>query len=133
MEAQVAIQECEKWEWVRSLFRLGVGWLVPTPIFLNSPTNSEPEIMTKYRISSNQTSTNLGDEAVILNHQKGLYYSLDSVGQTVWNYVQEKPATLEELVAIVGEKYEVDEHILKEDIQELIDDLLKEKLIEAMA
>lgn len=89
--------------------------------------------MTKYKILSTQTSTNLGDEVVILDHQRGLYYSLDSVGQTVWNYVQEKPATLEELVAIVGEKYEVDEQVLKEDIQELIDDLLKEKLIEATA
>lgn len=75
-------------------------------------------------------SSNLGDEVVILDHKKGFYYSLDNVGQMVWDYIQKQTTTLDELVVLVEEKYDVKVEILRTDIQELLDDLLKEKLIE---
>ncbi len=84
----------------------------------------------KYKLSSQQLSSSLSDEIVILNHAKGFYYGLDNVGALVWDYLGKTAASVDEIVAQVKENYDVGTDTCQSDVQELLNDLLKEKLVE---
>jgi hypothetical protein len=82
----------------------------------------------KYQLSSTQLSTFIGDEVVVLDHQKGIYYSLDNVGATVWNKIQEKPHSLTEMTEYITDLYEVDYETCRSDIKGLLQELVSLKL-----
>jgi hypothetical protein len=75
-------------------------------------------------------SSSLGDEVVILNHKDGVYYGLEEVGMLVWEQLQAAPQTVAELADKVCEKYEITPEKCQADIQNLLNDLVKEKLVE---
>jgi hypothetical protein len=84
----------------------------------------------KYKLTNRQMSSSLGDEVVILNHKDGVYYGLEEVGMLVWEQLQATPQTIDELVEKVCERYEIEPSICQTDIQNLLADLIKEKLVE---
>ena len=86
----------------------------------------------KYQLTNRQMSSVMGDEVVILNHADGVYYNLEEVGAFVWEKLQSQSMTFEEIVEIVCEHYEVEATVCKQDIKKLLDDLIKEKLIEGV-
>jgi hypothetical protein len=57
--------------------------------------------------ASEQLSSNMGGETVILNLADSTYYGLDPVGTRVWDLVQE-PKTVREVVDTLLQEYEVD-------------------------
>jgi len=84
----------------------------------------------KYQLTSDQISSKVAGETVILNHKKGAYYGLDEVGILVWDLLEKGPQTVESLCeAVVGE-YDVDEGTCKSDLEVLLNDLMAEKLVE---
>lgn len=84
-----------------------------------------------FRLSEQQISTSLAGESVILNHQKGMYYSLNEVGTLVWEFIEkQKQVSFGELVQVVIESYDIDEETCKNDLEILLTDLLNEKLLE---
>jgi Coenzyme PQQ synthesis protein D (PqqD) len=84
----------------------------------------------KYQLTNRQMSSTIGDEVVILNHKEGVYYSLEEVGTFIWEQLQAKPQTIDELVGSVCINYEIDEEECRADIQKLLHDLTLEKLVE---
>lgn len=84
-----------------------------------------------FRLSEQQISTSLAGESVILNHQKGMYYSLNEVGTLVWEFVEkQKQVTFAQMIQVVVENYAIDEETCKNDLEVLLTDLLNEKLLE---
>lgn len=79
--------------------------------------------------SSNQVSSQLVDETVILNLQNGTYYGLNSVGALIWSLIQQ-PRTLDELCAAVTAQYAVDDATCARDIIALLHDLASHSLVE---
>ena len=77
----------------------------------------------------NQVFSNLGDEAVILHLGKGAYYGLNDVGALVWNLLQ-KPIEVQDIVDHVITRYEVGKQKCLADTLELLNRLLRAKLIE---
>ena len=57
----------------------------------------------------------LDGEAVILNLASGIYFGLDAVATSIWNAVQ-AGRTLDEIVAVLVEQYEVDVQTLASDV-----------------
>lgn len=55
---------------------------------------------------TDHASCELGDEAVVLNLQNGIYYGLDPVGARVWRLLQQ-PRSLAELCSLVVEEFDV--------------------------
>ena len=86
--------------------------------------------MTKYQLTSDQISSKVAGETVILNHSKGAYYGLNEVGVVVWDNLEKGPQTLDSLCEAVVSEYEVDAEICKGDINILLKDLIAEKLVE---
>ena len=77
----------------------------------------------------NQVFSNLGEEAVILHLGKGAYYGVNEVGALVWNLLQ-KPVRVNDIVAEVIGKYGVRKERCLADTLELLQRMLRAKLIE---
>lgn len=79
--------------------------------------------------ASDQVSSDLGGEAVILNMESGVYHGLNEVGARVWNLI-EQPKTVKEIKDILVEEYEVEPQICQNDLFALLKDLQAAGLIE---
>jgi hypothetical protein len=86
----------------------------------------------KYQLTSNQISSKVAGETVILNHTKGAYYGLDEVGVLIWDVLETGPQTIDSLCQAVIEEYEVDAETCRADIDGLLKDLISEKLVEVI-
>jgi hypothetical protein len=90
--------------------------------------------MTKILINStvvmadDVVSCDLDGEAAILNLKDGVYYGLDPVGAKIWNLIQ-KPMVLNDVVEIIWDEYDVDINRCKDDIFELVEELLNNGLV----
>jgi hypothetical protein len=84
----------------------------------------------KYQLTSEQISSKVAGETVILNHNKGAYYGLDEVGVLVWDTLESGPQTIDELCDVVVHTYDVDMDTCREDVDSLLKDLISEKLVE---
>ncbi len=69
------------------------------------------------------------DEAVIVNLELGIYYSLDPVGAMIWGLI-EQGASNTQIVEKLSQTFKLSTNIEK-DIEEFIDLLLAEELIAA--
>lgn len=84
----------------------------------------------KYQLTSEQISSKVAGETVILNHSKGAYYGLDEVGVLIWDTLEKGPQTIESLCDAVTSEYDVDPDTCKSDIDGLLKDLISERLVE---
>ncbi|MFB2895109.1 lasso peptide biosynthesis PqqD family chaperone [Aerosakkonemataceae cyanobacterium BLCC-F50] len=79
--------------------------------------------------ASDQISSDLSGEAVILNLKSGVYYGLNSVGAWIWNLIR-KPKTVSEIRATILAEYEVESEQCNRDLLVLLQQLKAEGLIE---
>ena len=90
--------------------------------------------MTKISINTNivvedeVVSCDLDGEAAILNLKDGVYYGLDPIGAKIWNLIQ-NPRTLNDVVEKIWEEYDVEKDKCRDDIFELIEELLTNGLV----
>lgn len=82
-----------------------------------------------FHVSKDQVSSNLGDEAVILDHQKGIYYGLNPTGAYVWNFIK-KPKNFEEICTAVAKQYDIEAARAEQDVAKLLTDMIKQGLVE---
>ena len=71
--------------------------------------------------SDEQVHTSLGDEAVILGLQDGVYYGLDAVGARVWALVA-VPRRVSEIIALLVEEFDVSAERCERDVIALLGD-----------
>jgi Coenzyme PQQ synthesis protein D (PqqD) len=80
-------------------------------------------------VAKDQVSSDVGDESVILNMKNGSYYGLDPVGRRVWSMMQTSQR-IDELHKAMLEEFDVEPARCEQDLMELLEQLLKEGLIE---
>ncbi len=68
-------------------------------------------------------------EMVLLDMESENYFGLDEVGTSIWQAMQEKK-TLQEVFEVLLEQYDVEEEVLKKDLSDFVDKLLKSGLVE---
>jgi hypothetical protein len=68
------------------------------------------------------------NEAVILNLENGIYYSLNPVGTRLWELFDGKKS-IRDLAQVLTEEYDVDPKTAEQDIIALVEDLLQEGLV----
>lgn len=86
----------------------------------------------KYQLTSDQISSKVAGETVILNHSKGAYYGLDEVGVLIWDTLEKGPQTIDTLCDVVAGEYDVDVAACKNDIDGLLQELISENLVEVI-
>lgn len=88
----------------------------------------------KFRLSDQQISTSLSGEAVILNHKKGIYFSLNEVGTFVWEQLENNQIkTFGELKNAILNEFDIDDATCKSDLIHILSELINEKLVQEVA
>jgi hypothetical protein len=80
-------------------------------------------------VMDNVVSCDLDGEAAILNMDDGVYYGLDPIGAKIWNFIQ-KPILIDDVVELILNEYDVEPEHCREDILELIVELMNNGLVE---
>ena len=83
----------------------------------------------KIRIAEGVIHKTVGDEIVLLDLDRGVYYGLDRVGARVWELV-ESDHTLPQIIDVLLAEYEVTRAELERDVATLLDQLAARKLIQ---
>ena len=74
-------------------------------------------------------SSDVASSVVLLNLKNGVYYELKEVGTRIWNLIQQ-PRSVQSILDILVEEYEVDAERCEADLLALADDLAKHGLIQ---
>jgi hypothetical protein len=78
--------------------------------------------------SANQMSTQLDDEAIVLDLESGIYYGLAQVGARIWAILQQ-PTTCTQIVDALRDEYDVDPNDLKTDVLAFVRELHENRLV----
>lgn len=81
------------------------------------------------QVSANQVSSNLGDEAVVLNFENGIYYGLNPVSARIMELLAE-PRTVRSIHEVLLEEYDVESERCRQDLINLLEKLREHDLIE---
>ena len=82
-----------------------------------------------YQRSQEAIFSEVGEDIVALNVERGNCYGMEQVTATVWQLLS-SPQTLEQICGRLVEIYEVDPQTCQSEVQTLIDDLEAEGLIQ---
>lgn len=86
-------------------------------------------LQTRVKLISDQASTSVADERVILHLEKGVYYGLDAVGSRIWSLLDEwRPLT--EIRDRILEEYDVERERCETEILAFVRDLAEHGLIQ---
>ena len=86
----------------------------------------------RFVVSPDQVSCDLGGQAAILHLKTAIYYGLDPVGARVWDLLR-TPKTLAEIRDALLAEYDVEPDRCERDLRELLDKLAAGRLIEILA
>lgn len=89
-------------------------------------------LQTIVKAATNQVRADLNQEAVVLNLSNGVYYGLNPMATTVWDFIQQPQSVAQIIERITGE-YEVDYARCERDVKTLLEDLKKYELIEVVS
>jgi hypothetical protein len=88
-----------------------------------------PEIWQKVFIRNPDVNATIPEnEAVLLNLDNGYYYTLDRVGTAIWQQMTGEHS-LDAIVSLLCARYEVMEQVARQDLADLVSDLLREGLL----
>ena len=78
----------------------------------------------KYIRNNKTISGRLSDELVMMDMEKGMYFSLNPVATRIWDLL-EKPLTLDDLCGLLMEEYEVGEEQCRSEVGEVIAEMVR--------
>jgi hypothetical protein len=81
--------------------------------------------------STNQVSSDLGGEAVILQVESGVYYGVNAVGAAIWSLLRE-PRTVQEIQDAILREFAVDAERCQKDVMAILRRFEAEGLIEVL-
>ena len=82
----------------------------------------------RVRVPDDVLISNLQEESVILNLDSERYYGLDDVG-TRFLSVLNTADSIEAAYKVLRDEYDVDAHSLRQDLLELVEDLVKQGIL----
>lgn len=80
--------------------------------------------MKKFQRNSNTISSRLQDDLVMMDIDKGKYFSLNPVATRIWDLI-EKPLSLDELCKLLMEEYEVEAEQCRTDVDEVLAEMVR--------
>jgi hypothetical protein len=70
----------------------------------------------------------IDDETVMMDVEKGAYYGLNNIGSAIWDALEE-PKTISNLIDVLTKKYEVSSEECEKDITPFIEQMTKAELL----
>ena len=87
------------------------------------------DLSTKVVASSEMLTSNMVDEAIVLNLPKGMYYGLNTVGLRTWQLIQQ-PQRISDVYSILLDEYDAEPAQCQQDLLDFLHDLYEQKLIQ---
>jgi hypothetical protein len=87
---------------------------------------------TRVKATSDQVSSELGQEVVILHVKNGIYYGLDQVGVVIWKKLQEG-CQVSDIVGSVMSEFDVGAKQCEEDVFRILSELIDAQLVQVEA
>lgn len=87
------------------------------------------DMNTIWQVSQKVLSSKIDEEVILMSFEADSYFGIDPVGSRIWELLSEKPASINELVVILVDEYEVDEETCRKQVQIFIDEMYTKKLI----
>ena len=84
--------------------------------------------MSKYLRNSKTISGRLHDELVMMDIEKGKYFSLNPVATRIWELL-ENPLTIKELCSLLMDEYEINADQCKAEVEDHLKEMIKLGLI----
>lgn len=84
---------------------------------------------TRISIRSNLLCSDVGGEVVMLDVEKGHYFSLNKTGSAIWEALRE-PKTIADLCGFLGERYNAPPETIERDVLDLLTALLDKDLLQ---
>lgn len=84
-----------------------------------------------FRRTAATMSTEVGDDVVALQAERGFAYGMEDVTASVWKLL-EQPRDLESLVGALTAEYDVDEGQCRTEVGALLDQMAAEGLVEQL-
>ena len=84
--------------------------------------------MTLYKRTSSFVGARIDDEFVLMSVESGKYFGFGSVGASIWEALND-PISIDSLVNLICDNYEVSEHDCRPDVNAFIEDLVAHKLV----
>jgi len=82
----------------------------------------------KYSRSEDYVFNEVDGEMVMMNIETGAYASLNETGKSIWNLLEE-PKSVEELLPLLLEEYDIPEATAKQDLDTFVAKLVEQKII----
>lgn len=82
----------------------------------------------KYQLASHVSFTDVDDDAVLLDLNTGAYFGLNHVGALLLNELKAHNS-VDDAIKSITELYQMNGHVVANDIQELLQQLLAQNLI----
>ena len=83
----------------------------------------------RYSPAEDVRTRQVEDEVVVVNMKSGNYYVLDDVSTFLWSQLEQKPSSVDELLASLLEEYETTREECIENIENFCRYMLAEKLV----
>lgn len=93
---------------------------------------NEIELGSIVKQSENVTGAEVDDSLVLLNLQRGSYFSLDTMGRSVWRHI-ENPMGVGALCGTLANEYEGDIAEIEKDVLEFLSEMHERSLISIVA
>ena len=87
------------------------------------------DLSSRVRLPETLLTQKVDDELVLLDTESENYYGLDGVGAEIWQLLR-KGESLEEILTILLDRYEVEEARLRRDLLDFVSQLQERRLIE---
>ena len=84
--------------------------------------------MTKYTRNSKTISGRIHDEMVMMDLEQGKYFSLNPVATRIWDLLED-PLTKNQLCGLLLEEYEFDPEQCLQEVEELLAEMVKLRLV----
>ena len=78
--------------------------------------------------TKDQVSSEVGEDAVILNLKTGIYHGLDPVGARIWHLLQE-PRTVNDILNTLLQEYEIEPERCERELVDLLQKLADAELV----
>ena len=85
-------------------------------------------LKTTIKRNPEMVTSNIDGEIVMMSIDHGEYYGLDEIGSRIWELL-ENPMTIEHLIDILVEEFEVNKETCTSDTLEFLNDLAQKNII----
>lgn len=88
-------------------------------------------LTTKVRRTDTVFSSSVGDDLVIFDHEKGVYYGAGTVGEAIWTMMSEA-RRIDELCDRLMDEFDVDRPTCESEVQAFVQDLVDSGLAQVV-